>query len=104
VLIRLIFSKDVLFSVKFAHHLIDSAVGLTDLASPTIDLNSPKGAFECKASLEEGKTISSRARDDGTWLVRTSIVFHSTGFGLLVTWSIGLKGHCQARLKCLLIS
>jgi hypothetical protein len=50
-------------------------VGLNDLANPTIDLRSSGSAFEGKASLEEGKTISSRARVDGTWPVENKHTF-----------------------------
>ena len=63
--LRLSFYKNKLFSAKFAHHETGGAVGLIDLASPTIDLKSSGGIFKGKASLEEGKNILSRARDHG---------------------------------------
>ena len=70
--------KNQLISAKFAHHQNGRVVRLIDLASLTIDLKSPKGAFEGKASLEEGKNISSRARVDGTWPVENkhTVSFH----------------------------
>jgi len=72
-------------------------VRLIDLASPTVDLKILGGISIGKATLEEGKIKSSRAKDDGTWLVRTSILFHSTGFGLLESQLIDLKVKYQAR-------
>ena len=72
-----------LISAKFAHHQNGRVVRLIDLASPTIDLKSSGGAFKDKASLQKGKIISSRARDDGTRPVRTGTLFHSTSFDSL---------------------
>ena len=74
-LLRLSFLKNQLISSKFALHENDRVAGLIDLASPTIDLKSLEGAFKDKASLEQGKTISLRARDDGTRSVRTTHTF-----------------------------
>jgi len=51
-LLRLSFSKNELFGVKFAHHENGRVVGLIDLASPTIYLKSSGSAFEGKASLQ----------------------------------------------------
>jgi hypothetical protein len=56
----------VLFSAKIAHHENGKVVRLIDLARPTIDPKSPAGTFNGKSSLEKGKTIPSKVRDDGT--------------------------------------